>query len=150
MTAILLWTLLTADQPLPFSHKTHAEAAKLACKDCHTMADPGERAGIPATAKCMACHVFVKTDSPAIVKLTAMHKEKRPVPWVRIYEIPGYVFFNHKQHVDAGAACEKCHGPVAEREVITKEVKHNMGTCMDCHRLNKAPNDCIACHEPRN
>lgn len=148
MIALLMW--LMADQPIAFNHKTHAQAAKLVCKDCHTMADPGERAGTPATSKCMACHMVVKTDSPQIAKLTAFHKEKRPVPWVRVYEIPGYVYFSHKLHVEAGATCETCHGPVAEREVITKEVKHNMGTCMACHKQHKAPNECSACHEPRN
>lgn len=149
MIQALLLLFLSADQPLAFSHKTHAEAAKLACKDCHPMAEPGEMAGIPATSKCMACHVAVKTDSPQIAKMAALHKEKRPVPWVRVYEIPGYVFFSHKVHTEAGAKCATCHGPVAEREVITKEVKHNMGSCMDCHRQNKAPIDCTACHEKR-
>jgi len=36
---------LTADapeQPLPFSHKTHAGTMKVACKMCHTNPDPGE------------------------------------------------------------------------------------------------------------
>lgn len=150
MTAFLLLLTLAADQPIPFSHKTHAEAAKLTCQDCHAMAGPGERAGLPATAKCMACHTSVKTDSPHIAKLAALHKEKRPVPWLRVYEIAGYVFFSHKIHTEAGAKCETCHGPVAQRDVLTKEVKHNMGTCMDCHKQNKAPNECTACHDPRN
>lgn len=145
---LLLW--LAADQPIPFSHKTHTEAAKLTCKDCHALPDPGERAGLPATSKCMACHVTVKTDSPAIAKLATFHKEKRPVPWIRVYEIPGYVFFNHKIHVDSGATCETCHGPVATRDVVTREVKHNMGSCMSCHKDHKAPNDCTFCHDPRN
>jgi hypothetical protein len=150
MILAALWLTLAADQPLPFSHKTHAEAAKLACKDCHTMPGIGERATLPATAKCMACHTAIKTDSPHIAKLADWHKEKRPVPWVRVYEIPGFVFFSHKVHMEAGATCEKCHGPVAEREVLTKEVKHDMGTCMTCHRENKAPNDCEYCHQRRN
>ena len=149
MIATLLLLFLSADQPLPFSHKTHTDVAKLACKDCHTMPDPGEFAGIPATTKCMGCHVAVKTDSPHIAKLTALHKEKRPVPWVRVYEIPGYVFFSHKVHTDAGAKCDTCHGPVGERSVLTKEVKHNMGTCMACHQQNKASIDCTYCHEKR-
>ena len=144
---VFLSLVAAADQPVRFSHKTHTEAAKLTCKDCHTMPDPGERAGTPATSKCMACHTAVKTDSPHIAKIAAWHKAKRPVPWVRIYEIPGYVFFSHKNHTDAGVKCESCHGPVAERDVITKEVKHNMGTCMECHRQSKAPNECTSCHE---
>ena len=150
MIATLLFLFLSADQPVPFSHKKHTEIAKLACQDCHTMPDPGESAGIPATSKCMGCHVAVKTDSPHIAKVTAFHKEKRPLPWVRIYEIPGYVFFSHKVHTEAGAKCETCHGAVALRDVLTKEVKHNMGSCMECHRQNKVSVDCTFCHEKRD
>lgn len=149
MIQALLLLFLSADQPVAFSHKKHTELAKLACKDCHTMPAPGEMATIPATSKCMGCHVAIKTDSPQIAKVTAYHKEKRPVPWVRVYEIPGYVFFSHKVHTEAGAKCETCHGPVGERDVLTKEVKHNMGSCMECHRQHKAPNDCESCHEKR-
>jgi hypothetical protein len=145
---LLLW--LAVDQPIPFSHKTHAEAAKLTCKDCHSLAEPGERAGTAGTAKCMACHTSLRADSPHIAKLATWHKEKRPVPWVRVYEIPGYVFFSHKIHAEAGATCDGCHGPVASRDVLTREVKHDMGTCMDCHKRNKAPNECTACHDARN
>lgn len=145
---MLLW--LMVDQPIPFSHKTHAEAAKLACKDCHTMPGSGDRAGIPATVKCMACHVSVKADSPAIAKLAEVHKAKRPVNWKRVYEIPGYVFFSHKVHTEGGATCASCHGPVAERDVLTKEVETSMGACMTCHVKYKAPNECTSCHETRN
>ena len=147
-TVLLLWLMI--DQPVPFSHKTHAEAAKLKCADCHAMPDPGERATLPPTGKCMACHVTIKSDSPAVAKLSEAHKAKRNVPWKRIYQIPGYVFFSHRIHTEAGATCANCHGAVAERDVLTKEVETNMGACMSCHMKYKAPNDCTTCHEQRN
>jgi hypothetical protein len=135
-------------QPIPYSHKTHLSKG-LQCKNCHTNKDPGEVMGIPATSVCMGCHQSIKTDSPAIQKLAAFAKENKPVPWVRIYELPGYVYFSHRVHIDAGANCQTCHGPVAERDVMTKEGDISMGACMDCHRKNKASVSCTYCHEAR-
>ena len=55
------------------------------------------------------------------------------MPWVRIYEIPAFVNFSHRAHLEAKNTCEDCHGKVAERDALYKEVNLNMGTCMDCH-----------------
>jgi hypothetical protein len=68
---------------------------------------------------------------------------------VRIYQIPSYVAFSHKTHLETGAKCVKCHGDVAQRDVLTKEGDISMGACMTCHRENKASNDCGFCHELR-
>ena len=79
-------------QPVPYSHKQHL-ALGLQCKNCHTNPDPGETMGIPATSICMECHKSVRADSAAIRKLAKFHQDKAEVPWVRVYRIPGYVFF---------------------------------------------------------
>lgn len=136
------------EQPIPYSHKKHL-AMGLKCQNCHTMPEPGEMMGIPEAKVCMGCHQSVKTDSPHIQKLAAFAKEEREVPWVRVYQIASYVFFSHKAHGEAGAKCETCHGPVAERDVLARETDITMGGCMDCHRRNKANNSCNYCHEPR-
>src|SRR5437667_3398475 len=81
-------------QPLPFSHKTHVSNG-LACKDCHAMPDPGDQAGIPATSKCMTCHIAVAKDRAAIVKLAEFHKKQEPIPWKRVYRVPEYGVFSH-------------------------------------------------------
>src|SRR5579864_6379184 len=82
-------------QPIPFSHKQHISNG-LECKDCHTMPDPGDEATLPATAKCMACHVEIKKDSPAIQLLADYHKKGEEVPWKRVYHVPDYVFLATK------------------------------------------------------
>ena len=97
----------------------------------------------------MTCHEAVKTDSPHIQKLAAAAKEKRPILWVRVYRLPAFVYFSHRVHTEGGAACETCHGPVRERDVITKEVANDMRFCMACHQALKARNECGACHEDR-
>lgn len=139
-------TLIAQTQPVPYSHKTHLGLG-LKCNDCHKNPDPGEMMGFPPVSFCMTCHVSVKADSPHIQKLAAAAKENKQLPWVRVYQIPTYVYWSHRTHTQAGATCESCHGPVPQRDIITKEVVHNMGTCMDCHRKNKASSDCSFCHE---
>ncbi len=137
------------EQPLPFSHKTHATVG-LACKQCHAMPDPGDFATFPATQVCMNCHQAIKKDSPHIAKLAAHHAEGKKIPWVRVYRIPDYVFFNHQKHnAVEGVSCETCHGPVAERVTLRREKDHGMQACMDCHRAKSAKNDCTLCHEQR-
>jgi Cytochrome c7 and related cytochrome c len=136
-------------QPIPYSHKKHI-AAGLQCKNCHEMPDPGDFMGIPATEKCMACHITIKKESPAIQKLADYQKKGEPVPWVRVYRLAEYVDFNHKQHLASGkATCETCHGPVRERDVMRKEKDTNMAACMECHRANNVSIACDFCHELR-
>jgi len=136
-------------QPIPYSHKHHVSVLKLKCADCHTNPPPGEMMGFPATSKCMACHIAIAKDKPSIVKLAEAAKAKKDIEWVRIYQIPAFVAFSHKAHLEAGATCNKCHGNVAQRDVLFKETDISMGACMTCHRENKASNDCGFCHEPR-
>jgi hypothetical protein len=136
-------------QPIPFSHKTHI-AMKLKCKMCHANPDPGESMGIAEASVCMQCHSSIKADSPSIQKLAGYASQKREIPWVRVYQIPGYVDFSHKTHLDNGATCETCHGQVEQRDALFRETDISMGGCMECHRHNKAPIDCTACNEQRN
>jgi c(7)-type cytochrome triheme protein len=135
-------------QPVPYSHKAHL-ALGLQCASCHENADPGESMGFPQERVCMTCHQSVKADSPHIAKVAAAAREKKPIAWVRVYRLPSYVYFSHRVHTRAGTTCERCHGPVRERDVITKEVVHDMRSCMACHAATKARNDCAACHEER-
>jgi len=136
-------------QPLPFSHKDHAGTLKLPCKMCHPSPDPGESMTIAPPSVCMQCHSAIKTDSPAIQKLAQYASQGKAVPWVRIYQIPSYVDFSHRAHIEAKNTCQDCHGKVAERDVLSREVNLNMGTCMDCHAARRAGVQCNFCHEAR-
>ena len=143
---LLAAQLYSQQQPIPYSHKTHL-ALGLECSSCHSNADPGEFMGFPAESFCMSCHQAIKTDSPHIQQLAAAAGEGKAIPWERVYQLPPYVYFSHRAHTSAGATCETCHGPVRERDVMTKEVEHNMKSCMACHAEKGAPNDCGSCHE---
>jgi hypothetical protein len=135
-----------APQPIPFSHKKHVAAGQT-CLDCHAGAAEAESAGFPATEHCMACHETIKSDSLHIKKLAAVHQRSEKVKWVRVYRLEDFVFFSHATHSRAGVECESCHGPVAKRDVLAKEVSTSMVACMNCHAAKKAPNGCSICHQ---
>ena len=61
--------------------------------------------------------------------------ESQPVEWVRIHNLPDFAYFNHSQHVSvAGVACQTCHGPVEEMEIMYQYSPLTMGWCINCHR----------------
>src|SRR5207302_8504590 len=95
-------------QPIPYSHKQHL-ALGLQCKDCHTMPDPGESMGIPAAAMCMGCHRSIQKESAALKELAPYAGQKKPIPWVRVYQSPSHVTFSHKDHLEAGAPGNTVH-----------------------------------------
>ena len=137
---------VAVEQPLPFSHKQHVTLG-LNCSDCHRSPDPGEKMTLPPTSKCMDCHATIAKDKLAIQKLAEFAKSREAVPWIQLYKVPDWVWFSHRTHLEAGARCDDCHGPVAQRDALWKEVNLNMDTCMNCHRKNNATLDCNACHE---
>lgn len=62
-------------------------------------------------------------------------KIQGPIEWVRIHNLPDHAYFNHAQHVAVGqVACQKCHGPVEEMEVVYQYSTLGMGWCINCHR----------------
>jgi Cytochrome c7 and related cytochrome c/Class III cytochrome C family len=134
-------------QPIDFSHKVHAGAAKLPCKMCHPNPDPGETMTIVGADACMQCHSAIKADSPEIKKLAEYAKSSSPVPWAPVYELPSFVKFSHRVHLQAGDTCQECHGAVRERDRLYREASLTMGACMNCHRLKKATLDCAVCHD---
>ena len=137
-------------QPVPFSHKKHMSLG-LRCNDCHPNADPGEAMTFPSVAKCMLCHVTIAKDKPDIRKLAEYAASKQEVPWFRVYQVPDWVFWSHRTHLDAKIVCESCHGDVKSVEVTAKSTDvTTMGGCVACHIKRKAPTGCQTCHENRS
>jgi hypothetical protein len=140
-----------AQQPVPFNHQIMVAANGINCVFCHTDALRSPAAGMPSLEKCMGCHKIIDPTVPDIQKLTEYWNQQKPIPWVRVNELPRYVRFNHQAHVVAGAQnCESCHGDVAHMTVYQQAYKLNMGFCMNCHL--KQPNRpdlimCDTCHQ---
>lgn len=51
------------DQPIKFSHETHAGVNKIDCQYCHDGARRSKHSVIPATNTCMNCHKAIKNGS---------------------------------------------------------------------------------------
>lgn len=135
-------------QPVAYSHKLHAGTLKLPCAGCHQNADPGERMGIPGAETCMQCHQTMATDRPEVQKLAALARTGSPIPWARVYQIPDYVLFSHRAHLQAGSTCADCHGQVAELERMARIGDVSMAGCVNCHSAKGASTDCSYCHQP--
>lgn len=61
--------------------------------------------------------------------------EPRPIPWTRVYDLPDYVYFDHRPHVGR-MECQACHGPVETMERVRQVNSLSMGWCVECHRIN--------------
>ncbi|MBI5326712.1 MAG: cytochrome c3 family protein [Deltaproteobacteria bacterium] len=143
-------------QPIAFSHKIHAGDNNIPCMYCHIYADKSTVAGVPNVRKCIGCHKIIKQDAPEIQKLTDYWNRKEPIPWIKVHNLPDYVYFPHKRHVKAGVHCQTCHGDVAKMDVLTRVSSLKMGWCLDCHtngavaiigREVKNGKDCWTCHK---
>ncbi len=134
-------------QPIAFSHKIHAGDNAIPCLFCHRSAPKSAVAGIPAVADCRACHLFIAQDLPEVKKLIGYWERKEPIPWVRVYWVPDFVYFPHMMHIRAGRVCSDCHGNVASMTRVKRSVKIEMGWCLDCHKKYKASIDCWTCHK---
>src|SRR6185312_15578571 len=138
-------------QPIPFSHKIHVGGVKLICADCHTQpAIFGDPVSIPDAAGCLECHAYSVLLTPTLKQLNAYNEKKQPIPWVRIFRLKQFVFFDHRFHVMNGAQCEQCHGPIGTEDVVSDQLKTtSMGFCQACHVKTRALTGCNTCHDPR-
>jgi hypothetical protein len=83
-------------------------------------------------------------------------KSPRPIAWTRVYNLPDFACFDHRAHVGAGVACQRCHGPVESMERVRQVGSLSMGWCVNCHReatqtgvagKKVSPSiDCATCH----
>jgi hypothetical protein len=128
-------------QPIAFPHDRHVKVLGMDCQYCHSGARKGIHAGIPPTQVCMGCHKAVSTEGrPELDKLKAYWNEGNgePIPWVKVHDLPDFVYFSHKRHVVAGVACQECHGQVQDMQVDQRVAPLNMGWCLDCHAQHES------------
>jgi mono/diheme cytochrome c family protein len=147
-------------QPIHYSHKIHAGANQIDCNFCHSSARKSKHSGIPSLNVCMNCHKNIAEYNGEVDPENGYTKEfydaeiqklydavgwdettqsytgeEKPVKWVRIHNLPDFAYFNHAQHVSVGGiACQTCHGPVEEMEIMYQYSPLTMGWCINCHR----------------
>ncbi len=83
-------------------------------------------------------------------------KTPTPIAWVKVHNLPDFVYFDHRAHVNAEVTCQQCHGPVETMERMRQVSDLTMGWCVNCHRaVNQtgvasrrvyASIDCATCH----
>ena len=135
------------EQPIEFPHYFHVLKVGHKCIDCHPYAEKSVHAGLVSADYCMNCHKYIATNSPRIIKLTQYYKTGEPVPWVRVYDLPDFVYYSHRIHIHAGLKCEECHGPVDLMTTVQQVPTLGMGWCLDCHERRHAPMECNTCHQ---
>ena len=154
-------------QPIHYSHKIHAGANQIECKYCHSSARVSKHSGIPSLNVCMNCHQYIAeyngeedlengytkdfytNEIKKLYSAVGWDEENQvytgntqPVKWVRIHNLPDFVYFNHAQHAQvAKIECQTCHGPVEEMEILYQYSPLTMGWCIDCHRESNVDKD---------
>lgn len=121
-------------QPVWFDHQQHAGAFRIDCRYCHGLADRAATAGMPSTELCVPCHNQAWLSSSYFAPVRRSLASGRPIPWVRVYDLPDFVYFDHAIHTRKGIGCESCHGRVDRMARISQAVPLTMGWCLDCHR----------------
>jgi hypothetical protein len=121
-------------QPVQFDHRHHVVDDAIDCRYCHQGVEKGASAGIPSTALCMNCHAQVWNKSPKLELVRRSYFTGRPIPWVRVHQVPDFVYFNHSIHVNKGVGCETCHGRVDRMASIYQASTLTMSWCLECHR----------------
>lgn len=134
-------------QPVEFNHKIHAGEYEIGCLYCHANARRSTVAGIPSAQFCMGCHKNIGKDKSGVQTLTRYWEERRPMQWIRINDLPDFVYFTHKRHVKADIACRECHGAVETMAVVKAPQPLTMERCVNCHLERRASVDCWTCHK---
>ena len=121
-------------QPVPYSHARHAGELGIDCRYCHNTVEVTARAAVPPAATCMNCHTNILPQDPRLAPVRDAVAKGTPIRWVRVHDLPDYVYFNHSAHVTRGVGCESCHGRIDKMAEVYQAGALTMSWCLDCHR----------------
>ena len=124
-------------QPVQFSHQHHVGAMGIDCRYCHTSVEKAAFANIPPTKTCMNCHSQIWKDSPELAPVHESWRTDRSIEWIKVYDLPDYVYFNHSIHVAKGVGCETCHGRIDQMPLVSQHPSLQMSWCLECHRATE-------------
>jgi len=121
------------EQVVPFSHKHHVAGLGIDCRYCHTSVEYSAFAGIPQTEICMSCHSQIWTEAPMLEPVRASWRTGESLQWVRVHDLPQFVYFDHSIHVNKGIGCSECHGRVDQMPLMWQHASLQMEWCLECH-----------------
>jgi Cytochrome c7 and related cytochrome c len=133
-SSYVTWSGVAREQPVPFSHRHHAGQLGIDCRYCHTSVERSASAGIPPTATCMNCHSRIWVQSPVLEPVRASYRNDESLRWIRVHDLPDFVYFNHSIHVYKGIGCATCHGRVDQMNLTWQQTSLQMEWCIGCHR----------------
>lgn len=122
------------EQPVPFSHRHHVSQLGIDCRYCHVSVEESSFAGIPSTKTCMTCHSQIHSTAAMLEPVRESWRSDQSIAWIRVNDLPDFVYLNHSIHIKKGIACVTCHGPVGEMALTWRENSLNMEWCLECHR----------------
>lgn len=123
------------DQPVPYSHQIHVGKLGIDCLYCHNTVTESGHAAIPPTQTCMNCHQGISVkDSKNLAPVKESAASGMPIEWVRVHDLPDYVYFDHSAHVRRGVGCVSCHGRIDQMEKVYQAEPLSMSWCLECHR----------------
>lgn len=125
---------VSREQPVPFSHKHHVNGLGIDCRYCHTSVEDTAFGGIPAVKTCMTCHSQIWTEAPILEPIRASYRTDKAIEWLRVHDLPDFVYFNHSIHVRKGVGCETSHGRVDRMPLMMKVNSLDMEWCIQCHK----------------
>jgi hypothetical protein len=147
LLVFVAWMVLTAmrsdfvtgantniEQPVQFSHAHHVGALGIDCRYCHDTVEQSAFANIPPTKTCMNCHSQIWLQAPILEPVRSSFRTGESLQWVRVHNLPDFVYFNHSIHVKKGVGCETCHGRLDQMPGIHQVKSLQMEWCLDCHR----------------
>src|SRR3989442_15931647 len=82
----------------------------------------------------MTCRREIWKDSPMLEAVRESSRSGRPLEWIRVHDLPDFVYFDHSIHVAKGVGCASCHGRVDDMPLTWREATLHMDWCLDCHR----------------
>lgn len=121
-------------QPVAYSHALHVGQLGIDCRYCHNTVDRAAHAATPPTETCMNCHARIRGKSDKLELVRQSFETGKPVEWVKVHDMPDYVYFDHSAHVTRGIGCVSCHGRVDRMEEVSQVESLSMGWCLECHR----------------
>ncbi len=80
--------------------------------------------------------VLMKKIQTAIKKLLEFKPTGESIPWKKIHDVPDFVYFSHKRHIQVGFDCTECHGNIEQYDILSMQTMItdlSMGWCMKCH-----------------
>jgi hypothetical protein len=122
------------EQPVQFSHKHHAGELGIDCRYCHTSVEVSPVASVPPTKTCINCHSQIWAQSEFLEPVRASLRTDESIRWIRVNDLPDFVYFNHSVHVHKGIGCVSCHGRVDQMNQLYQAAPLVMEWCLGCHR----------------